>query len=212
MKTNYFLFLISFLFSLSALSQQNNNSKRNDNIAVDLLMFQSPVINRNFYGFSADFKYYLKDKWGTGLNFAIANKRINLDYSYDLVEPDITYLSVGWLNQYDIVQNEKVRVGVNLNNGIAFFNLRDRTQTELVWDEFEGHTEVPIVQARNVFYVIEPGITASFLLFTPKNFSPIYLTTQAKYRQAIGNPKFAQANDYSNYFLGVGISIIGPFD
>ncbi len=212
MKPHYFLSSLLFLCFFSASAQQNSNvSIPKNQVVADLLAFHSPILNRNFFGFSMDAKYYVAPKWGTGFNFTAATKRITTDFSLVAAEPDVAYLSIGWLNQYDLIQSESVRVGINLNNGVAIARLRDRSETEVYWDEF-GYTEVPVSRGTTALYIIEPGITASFRMFSPKNFADIFLTTQAKYRQAIGNPKFGKTDDYTNYFLGVGVSFIGPFD
>jgi hypothetical protein len=212
MKPNYLITALFFLCFFSASAQENNtiNSQKKE-IAFDLLAFHSPILNRNFFGFSMDAKYYVAPKWGTGFNFAAATKRISTDFSLGAAEPDVSFLTIGWLNQYDLIQSERVRVGINLNNGLAIVRLRDRSEVDIFWDEF-GYTEVPVSRGTTALYIIEPGITASFRMFSPKDFADIFLTTQAKYRQAIGNPKFGQTDDYTNYFLGVGVSFIGPLD
>ena len=212
MKPHYFITALFFLCFFSASAQENDTLfHQKKEIAFDLLAFHSPILNRNFFGFSMDAKYYVKPKWGTGFNFAAATKWISTDFSLGAAEPDVSFLTIGWLNQYDLIQSERVRVGINLNNGLAIIRLRDRSETEVYWDEF-GYTEVPVSRASNTLYIIEPGITASFRLFSPKNFTGVFLTTQAKYRQAIGNTKFGRTADYTNYFVGVGVSFIGPFD
>jgi hypothetical protein len=212
MKTKYF-FLVVFLFSFFASFAQDIEAppKKPDIFAVDLLGFSSPILNRNFFGFSMDVKYYVKQKWGTGINFAATSKKVSTDYAVGAYEPDVTYFSFGWLNQYDFVQRDDVRLGVTLNNGLAIVNLRDRSETEIVYDEF-GSTEVPVSKARNFFYTIEPGVTASFRVLKNNNFSDVYVTTQAKYRKVFGNPEFAKTQDFNGYFIGFGVSFIGLMD
>jgi hypothetical protein len=80
-----------------------------------------------------------------------------------------------------------------------------------VYDEF-GSTEVPVSKARNLFYTIEPGVTASFRVLKNNNFSDVYVTTQAKYRKVFGNPEFAKTQDFNGYFIGFGVSFIGLMD
>lgn len=212
MKPHYLFLSIIFLSFFSVSAQQNNLSDpQPEQLAIDLLASHSPILNRNFFGFSADGKYYVEQKWGTGFSFAVASKKVTSDYSFDVGEPDVSYISIGWLNQLDVIQDESVRVGFNLNNGVAIVNLRDRSETETVWSEF-GPGEVPVSKATNVFYIIEPGITMSFRLIKTKSTPDIFLTTQAKYRKAFGSAEFGKTEDFSNYFIGVGISLIGMFD
>lgn len=212
MKPLYFVTTLFILCFFSATAQQKSNvSDSKNQVAIDLLTFHSPILNRNFFGFSMDAKYYVEPKWGTGFSFSAATKRISTDFALGAADPDVSYFSFGWLNQYDLIQSERVRVGINLNNGLAIVRLRDRSETEVYWDEF-GYNEIPVSRGSNTLYIIEPGITASFRMFTPKNFGAIFFTTQAKYRQAIGNTKFGKTDDFTNYFLGVGVSFIGPFD
>jgi hypothetical protein len=212
MKPHYFFFSILFFSFFSVNAQQNQQSFSSDkDLAIDLMVFHSPILNRNFVGFAADVKYYVEPNWGTGFSFSIANKKISTDFGVGAAEPDVSYIGIGWLNQWDVVQSESARVGFNLNNGLAIVNLRDLSETEVVWDEF-GPSEVPVSRARSFFYVVEPGITASFRLVKTKNTPNIFLTTQAKYRKAFGNPEFGKSQDFSGYFVGVGVSFIGLFD
>ncbi len=208
-----YLFLTVLFFSLSTASAQQNppsNTMDND-LAVDLMVFHSPILNRNFVGFAADVKYYVEPNWGTGFSFGVANKKISTDFDLGALEPDVSFVSIGWLNQWDVVKSESTRVGFNLNNGVAFINLRDRSETEVFWDEF-GYSEVPVSRERSLLYIVEPGLTASFRLVKTKNTPGIFLTTQAKYRKALGNPDFGKAQDFSGFFIGVGVSFIGVFD
>lgn len=212
MKPHY-LFLSLILLAVFPVAAQEDEPSDSipKELAIDLLVSHSPILNRNFFGFSADGKYYVEQKWGTGVSFAIASKKITSDYSYDVGEPDVSYISVGWLNQFDIIQQESFRVGLNLNNGVAIVNLRDRSETETVWNEF-GPDEVPVSKATNVFYIVEPGITMSFRLVKTKSTPDVFLTSQAKYRKAFGSADFGKTQDFSNYFIGVGVSFIGMFD
>lgn len=212
MKPKFLFLSLVFLSFFSVSAQQNDSSDPlPEQLAVDLMFSHSPILNRNFFGFAADGKYYVEQKWGTGFSFAISSKKVSSDYSFDVGEPDVSYISIGWLNQLDVVQEESVRVGFNLNNGVAIVNLRDRSETETVLGEF-GPDEVPVSKATNVFYIIEPGITLSFRLIKTKNTPDVFLTTQAKYRKAFGSADFGKTQDFSNYFIGVGISFIGMFD
>lgn len=212
MKPHYLLLSVIFLSIFPVAAQQNVQAyQKPKELAFDVLATQSPMLNRNFFGFAIDAKYYVEEKWGTGFSFTLTSKKITSNYAYNVSEPDVSYLSIGWLNQWDVIRDESVRVGLNLNNGVGIASLRDRSETEIFWDEF-GYTEVPVSKARNVFYIIEPGITASFRLIKTKNEPNIFLTTQAKYRKAFGNPEFAKSQDFSNYFIGVGVSFVGFFD
>lgn len=212
MKTT-FLIVLCFLVSCVEVFAQDTKSsiEKPHQFQVDLSGFSSPILNRNFVGFAMDVKYYVKPKWSTGLHFSATSKKITTDFSIGASEPDITYFSFGWVNQLDLIQQPDIRVGINLNNGLAIVNLRDRSETEIIYDGF-GATEVPVSKARNFFYVVEPGISASFRVFKHLDFADVFVTTQAKYRKAFGNPEFATSDGFSGHYLGVGLSLVGLFE
>jgi len=124
MKPQYLFLSIVFLSFFTVSGQQNVQSQSSTNeLSIDLLVFHSPILNRNFFGFAADAKYYVAPNWGTGFSFAIASKRISTDFSFGALDPDVLYVGIGWLNQWDVLKSESVRVGFNLNNGLAIVAL-----------------------------------------------------------------------------------------
>lgn len=210
MKTIYpFLFLV--LCSLTHSYGQTDTTavvKKPTEMTVDLLGIYSPILSKDFYGFNFDLKWYVQEKWATGFSLSFAGKQIDEDFGYVVGRPLVNHLELGWVNQYDIVKNEKFRFGVDLTNGVLIARLFDKDVREEMWTEF-GPQEVPKRIRTNTFYMFEPGINASVRLFKYERFPDIYLTTKAKYRVAVGSARFGNTDDFTNYYFGVGISLMG---
>ncbi|AIL44273.1 hypothetical protein BD94_0498 [Elizabethkingia anophelis NUHP1] len=42
----------------------------------------------------------------------------------------VDFYEIGWVNQYDIIQKDKIRLGVSLNNGVVISRLGDNAEKE----------------------------------------------------------------------------------
>lgn len=204
--------LLLFLFSSSYLFAQDSENpvyeEVPDEIALDFSLFYTPVLSRDFFGFSMDIKYYPQQKWATGLSFSAASRKIDESFSYAVSNPGISYFEVGWINQFDIIQKKNFRVGLQFTNGLALVSLRDHDIVEETWDEF-GMTESTKRVATNSLYILQPGIETSIKVFDNNRFPDVYVTAEAKYRKAFGGTKFGKPGDFTNYYVGIGISLIG---
>lgn len=124
----------------------------------------APVLSYNFFGVSVDVKYYPKSRFATGINFSSLGKNISESFSYDVKKPYFTYTVIGWINQYDLFQKERIRVNLNINNGLAVSQLADNDVKETYsywtgWGVFYG--ESPKKVAASYYYILEPGFDIS---------------------------------------------------
>lgn len=209
MKSRILLFV---LFSCSFLIAQEEEMIEKqvlpNEIAFDFSGFYSPILSTNFIGFSMDIRYYIRENWASGINISYASRKTNTDFRYDVLSPAVQYSEISWLNQFDLLKKEKFRIGLQLSNGLAMATLVDRDIVEEFWDEY-GVTESAKRIQTNYFYILQPGIEASVRVYDNRRFPDVYLTAEAKYRKAMGTPKFAATSDFESYYVGVGISLVG---
>ena len=190
---------------------QLNTSSRNaipKESAVDLCGVLTSVLAKNFCGFNFDLKYFPIKRIGTGLYFTYAKKKINNTFTYTIGKPIIGCYEIGWINQYNFLQTEKVRVAVDLNNGVSIARLGDDAIKEKRRARF-GYTYISKEVATNYYYLLEPGADFSFRLFSFNHSPDIWVTTKTKYRFLFGSSQYGTTKQFSGYLFGIGISLIG---
>jgi uncharacterized protein (DUF2132 family) len=209
MKSRILLFVLFFSTTLFAQEEEKVEEQLFPNeIVFDFSGFYTPILNTNFVGFSMDIRYYIRENWASGINISYASRKTNNDFRYDVLSPAVQYSEISWLNQFDLLKKEKFRIGLQLSNGLAMATLVDRDIVEEFWDEY-GVTESAKRIQTNYFYILQPGIEASVRVYDNRRFPDVYLTAEAKYRKAMGTPKFAATSDFESYYVGVGISLVG---
>jgi hypothetical protein len=203
------LFLVCTLSNSQIIDSLQQKTKHE--ASFDFVAFYSPVLNKDMYGGNIDFKYYPYKKWATGFSFSMTQRKITDTFSYAIERPIIYYYEMGWINQYDLLQNDKIRIGINLNNGLVISRLGDNAVLERYSTKYSYQYRAREV-ATNYFYLLQPGLDISYRLFSNKHYTDFYLTTKAKYRFVFGDTKYGQLNDFTNCYFGIGISIIGFTD
>ncbi|MEO0037190.1 MAG: hypothetical protein RIQ59_401 [Bacteroidota bacterium] len=204
------IFLIKLLLVCIFAKAQNIDSliqKTNNEVSFDFGSFYTSMLNKNFYGANIDFKYYVYKRFATGFSYSMTQHKVEETFNFSIGQPIINYYEFGWINQYDILQNKKFRIGLNLSNGLVISRLGDNDNLERYY--VKGWHYRPIEVATNYFYLLQPGLDISFKLFSSKHYPDFYLTTKAKYRFVFGDSKYGQVNDFSNSYFGIGFSIIG---
>lgn len=176
--------------------------------SFDFSGFYSPILSTNFIGISLDIKYNVRENWSTGFNVSYASRKMKTDFQFEVLNPGVQYSEISWLNQFDLLKKEKFRIGLQLSNGLAMASLVDRDIVEEFWDEY-GVTESAKRIQTNYFYILQPGIEASVRVYDNDRFPDVYITAEAKYRKAMGTPKFATISDFESHYIGVGISLVG---
>lgn len=177
-------------------------------LAFDLYAVNTRMLNKSFWGGGIDVKYFPKKKWATGLSLVYLGGKSADTFNFSIKEPFVTYLEFGWVNQYDFINNGTMRANININNGMAWAELRDngeRTPTRTRY----GYKNVPKLLASNYYYLLVPGLDFFFRFFSNKHDPDFYLTAKMKYRQVFGNSKFASEDLFSGFSATIGLSVIG---
>jgi hypothetical protein len=213
MKIKYFLLSVVFSISSIVYGQVNDSltNKIKHEASADLCAFYTSVLSNDLYGFNFDFKYYPIKRFATGFNASMTQKKISNTFSYSIGQSLIDYYEFGWINQYDFLQSYRIRMGINLNNGIAISRLGDNEIKEKYRSKY-GYQYKAKEIATDYFYLLEPGLDFSIRLFSKNHYPDFYLTTKAKYRFVFGDSKYGSLNQFSNFYLGLGLSIIGFTD
>ena len=211
-----FIIFSGLMFCLSLKSQTKAFEQTPSNFTItkdheatfDLGAFYTPLISTNAYGLNTDLKFYPYKRFATGFCASITNKKINKTFQYTIGQPVLSYYEFGWINQYDILQKDRIRIGLNVNNCIAFSQLGDNNIKEKYYAKY-GVQEKAKTISNNYFYLLEPGLDMNIRLFSNKHDPDFYLTLKAKYRFVFGDTQYGQHSDFSNYYLGLGFSMIG---
>lgn len=207
----HLLFTLFFFISFISIAQEPEIQElfeEENEIAIDIYGFHSNIVQENVLGLTVDFKMYLRENWATGLSFSFASRPLNTNYGLRIAEPGFEYGEFSWLNQFDIYKNEKVRLGFLLSNGLGVAHLTDRNRNDEFWNEdglFSTHQRV----RTNFLYLIQPGFEANFRVYDNDEFPDIYISTEARYRKAFGNTDFGRPKDFTNFYIGFGVSLIG---
>jgi hypothetical protein len=213
MKRTFFILTCILFTSTFATGQiaDSLKSKINPEGISDLCAIYTPLLSNNFYGFNIDIIGYRTKKWGTGIYFTYFRKKISDTFSYSIGRPIVDFYEVGFINQYDFLKTYRIRIDVNLINGLAVSRLGDNAIKVSHWwwwkFPFQYYTSRKI--ATNYYYLFEPGLDISLHLFSDKQGTNFYLTTKAKYRFLFGDCKYGTMNQFSNYLMAVGVSITG---
>lgn len=206
-----FIFLVCCSNIFTSSFAQTGDSFKNKTaklISVDLSAIQTHLLSNHFYGFNFDFKYFPIKQIGTGLNFTYAQKKITDTFTYSIKKPIIAYYEVGWITQYNFLETDKVRMNVNLNNGISISRLGGDAIQEKHRGRF-GYIYRSKEVATNYYYLLEPGADFSCKLLSFNRSPDVWITAKAKYRFPFGNSKYAATRQFSDYLFGLGISLIG---
>lgn len=206
MKKKILSIIISSFFLNVSFSQKNDSviNKKLQEISFDFCGFSSRVLDKNIWGGNLDFKYYLSKKWALGISFSGAQKSITDTFTFSIKEPKIDYYEIGIINQYEVLQTKKVRVGFDINNGLLIARLGDNAFKERYG---RGYQTKKI--ASNTLYMLQAGVNFSYCIINGNHKPDFYLISKLKYRLATGSTQYAQANDFSNVYFGIGVSLIG---
>lgn len=210
MKRLFMLLICLIDFTIFTFAQTSDSTKNTTTkeISFDVSAVLTSVLSNKFYGFNSEIKYFPINRFGTGVYFTYAGKNITDTFTYSITKPLINYYEIGWINQYHFLQTNKVRMNVNLNNGIAIARLGDDAIKEKRRTRY-GYTYVSKEVATNIFYLLEPGADFSLKLFSLNHDPNIWLTTKFKYRFLFGESKYATIKQFSGYLFAIGISLTG---
>jgi len=206
----FFVLTASSTFSFGQASDKFNKTIGGEG-TLDVCSFYTPLISTDTYGLNVDFKFYPVKSLATGFCASIANRKIGTAFQYTIGQPIVYYYEFGWINQYDVLQKDRLRIGLNINNGISYSELGDNDVKVKYWTRYGAGEKAKIIST-NYFYLLEPGLDINVRLFSHKHDPDFYLTLKTKYRFVFGDIKYGQRSDFTNFYFGLGISAIGFFD
>lgn len=176
--------------------------------SFDFYVLNAKLLNHRLWGGGLEIKYYSQKRLASGFSFSIASKKLVDTFGFSITKPLLNYLEIGWMHQYEIVQTKVFRLGVNLTNGFAMAQLRDKAQQEKKHTRY-GDQYVPKKIAANYYYLLQPGMDASYQLF-PNNHNPaFFINAKARYSLGFGKSGFSGENVFTGYRFSIGLSLIG---
>ena len=186
---------------------------RSNRQEISLYMFalKTKLTENHLWGGGFEIRLYLKNKWSTGIFLGVAGRRITDTFTFSIAKPVVSYAEMGWLNQYDIIQKDKFRVGLQLATNFGFAELRDKAQKVRERTRY-GYRDLPKKVAVNTYYIAAPGLDISLKLKSISNSPDIFLTANSKYRMAVGNRRFGPKDALLGPLFSIGVSFIGYSD
>ena len=201
----------SLTVNVIAFGQSNDSSatKEPKELCFDFCLSNTSILHQNFWGFNVDAKFYCLNKHlMTGLYVNLFEKLINDTFQYSIKKPIMDFYEFGWINQYYLIQKKNFRLNLNLSNWIAYSRLGDNSEKE---KRFNGllHLKTPKEISTNYYYLLEPGLDISYKTLKINKILDLYITAKAKYRFLFGKSKYSSTDQFSNYYIAIGISLIG---
>ena len=175
---------------------------------IDLGLFYTSMFNKDFVGGNLDLKYYWSKRFCTGISFFGSSKRTTDEFGYDVKQPRLDYAGISWLNEFNLMRTNLLRMNLTLNNGCGQIELLDRSehvQTQSSNNLLSSHAKSI---SYNTYYLLEPGL--DIMIAIKKN--SLYLTLKSKYRFAYGHTRFGSPDQVSGYYIGLNLSFIPNFN
>lgn len=193
---------------MSAVTWAQRKSSNEKYLSVDIGYIHTQLLNKNFNGGNFDFKFYVLPNFSTGLSTNILGTNTTDTFGFSVKRPQLNFISIGWINQFDFYNKNRFRFSASLNNALGITTLTDKETYSMVW--VNNHYQKQYKQvASNYHYLFEPGIEAGFLLSNSQSDTKVYLTTKARYRSASNKINFGDPNSISHWYFGIGINFIG---
>ncbi len=186
---------------------QENNATRKE-IAFDFFTTVTKLVDQRLWGGGLSFKYYPSKKFATGLYLGFSGKSIKDTFGFSVLKPVINNMEIGWLNQYDIVLNQKFRTALVIINGFSYAELRDRAIKERVRTR-HGYQYVSKKIATNYYYLLQPALDVSVKLLGKRHNPDLYVTMRTGYRSVFGSNRFGSKEQFGGFLFAAGISLIG---
>lgn len=180
-------------------------------ISFYIFALNTKLAGNHLWGGGLEMKVYLKSKWSTGIFLGIAGRGITDTFTFSIARPVVSYVETGWVNQYDIIQKDRLRIGLQLATNFGFAELRDKAQKVRERTRY-GYRDLPKKVAVNPYYIAAPGLDISLKVKSISNAPDIFITANSKYRLAIGNWHFGPKDAFLGPLFSIGISLIGYSD
>lgn len=204
-----FIFLVgsSFLFAQAG----------KGDMAFSAGVTQQPVFNRHELSGQLAARYYLTDRLSAGTQMGYRNKKYSKGFGYPTNRTLLHVFTVGIPLQYDIVNSDKMILGLGAVQSVLFGTLRNRNDVteEEYYDPDTGYTSVYLVPKRlnrDAYYVVTPYLDFSYKIIRIDESATLYANANMGYQLAFGKGDFSNARDFTNYVVSLGITIKGIID
>ena len=191
-----------------AQKQAKRDVRNYPEINFDIGTSYTPILDYAFWGLHLDFKGYITKKFSTGISVTYANKRIGYDFGYTIKKPIINFSQIGWVNKYDFVNYKGITFFGELVNGLSDARLGDDNEHVLTGYTKYGPVYQPKKIAENYYYLLEPGVGISIPIYKTHDNDLLNFTTRVRYRFVFGKGNYSNSDQFSNYEVCIGITII----
>ena len=169
----------------------------------ELGLAYTPFLNYAMYGFGLAIKYHPTDIFGTGgyLNYFF-RKPIMENFGYAITQPEIKFAEIGWINQLNLITKGKVKLNINLSTGMLITNLLDAGLEGKHLPNGEINDRDEDIDT-DLYLTIQPGADISWAIDPG-----FWITLTGKYRFVVGGSDFGRTNQYANYTLFLGFTVL----
>ena len=211
MKFKYLVtyFLITHCLIFYGQSTKSKKSFRvyDGRMVIEASIFYRKMLNINSYGWNLAVKGYLSKRIITGLTINDSKWYFDKPYLYKtdtILDASLGFISYGWINEYSLIKKDLFRINLTINNALGIASLKNERKRVLGFSSKIG-TE-PAIVARNIYYIIEPGIDIWIGLSKKQ---PLYLDLKSKYMLVNGISYFSSSSQFSNFTFGIGLIFLG---
>lgn len=209
---------IILFFTLIFTTLSFAQSSQND-LAVTFGALTIPTFNKHRIGVNATARYYVTDRFSVGGTFYTASPKYNHGFGYDTDRTLINMYGVAVPMQYDVLNTNKVTLGLGFANGILLNVLRNRNETREV-EHYDPDTDttssvqVPKRLKTDSYYTLTPYAEASIKLVEvdKTDQTALFFTGKVGYQNAFGKGSFSKPQNFSNYVVSLGFTIKGTLD
>ncbi len=201
----------AILSSIALIAQGHNDSltskSKLKDASIHLGAIYTQAVSEYFIGGNYNLNFYLTSKYALGLSMTHSTKKISQNFGFLIEEPIIYYYEFGIINHYDFFNTDKLKVGVNLNNGVVISELGDEAKQVDYLTSGGKYKKRALEVSKNTFYLLEPGIDALWLIYKIPTLGGVYLNPKIKYRMVLGKANHAETKDFSGVYFGLGLTL-----
>ena len=189
-------------FSTDSSLYNDPKSARHSGVgAIDVCFINFPMMKHNYNGINLDVKGG-SGKWLVGFTFGYVEGDVTKDLSYYYSKPVLNHYEFGVVGMYKLVRTQSAMISGSLSMGVLVNTFGDDATRDEQTNELLDKVTV------TTFYTA-PGLDFSFRLFPSVSTPQIFFTSKIRYLLPAGYPKYGAPSDFTGYYLGVGITIIG---
>lgn len=186
----------------------NENNRNIHEVAIDVFLSNTIQISHSVTRGGISIKHYPVKKFAGGLYLTFSQSLLKDTFGFSIGQPVVATREIGLLGQFDFIQQNTIRAGITLINGIWLMDLRDKSIRQRV-ETRHGTRYVSKEVATNVFYVVQPGLDLSYRLISNHHNPDFFLSGKMNYRFAVGNADFGSVSHAGGWEFGIGLSMIG---